>query len=101
MNVTETTHAETKSTVAEDREISTLRRDIPPAIDRTYKLGDGVLVYNGEKKEWFSPLIVVYCAETMITLYNLETILTILHCLLNRIVLYRYKLNYIFILFKK
>ena len=61
------------SSIAERRIMTALTRDIPPAADRTYKLGEEVLVYNEYKKEWLGPLIVVDSTGRMITAYNPQT----------------------------
>lgn len=49
-----------------------LSRNIPPAADRTYRLGKEVLVYLETKKQWLGPFEVVHVQETIITVQNKE-----------------------------
>ena len=58
------------SIVAERKVLSALTRNIPPAADRVYKLGVGVLVYHEQNKKWEGPYIVVDCTGRNITVTN-------------------------------
>lgn len=50
MNAIKTAQAEMNSIVAEQRVLTVLTRNILPAADRTYKLGEEELVFNEDKK---------------------------------------------------
>lgn len=49
MEAVDNAQAETNSVTAERKVISTLKRDIPPAADRTYEKGEEMLVYYEEE----------------------------------------------------
>ncbi len=62
--------AEMNSIVAERRVLAALTRDIPPAADRTYKIGEDVLVYSEKDKKWLGPFIVVDATGRLITVQS-------------------------------
>ena len=62
--------AEMNSIVAERKVLSALTRNIPPAADRVFKLGEEVLVYHEQNKKWEGPYIVVDCTGRNITVTN-------------------------------
>ena len=51
MNAIKSAQAEMNSIIAECRIMTALKSDMPPAADRTYKLGEEALVYNEDKTE--------------------------------------------------
>ena len=46
--------------VSERKVLTALNRDIPPAADRSYRLGEEVLVYSETEKKWIGPYIVTH-----------------------------------------
>ena len=64
--------AEMNSIVAERRVLAALTRDIPPAADRTYKIGEEVLIYSEKEKKWLGPFIVVDCTGRLVTVRSLD-----------------------------
>lgn len=72
MEALKTAQAEMNSIVAERRVVEALTRNIPPAADRVYKLGEEVLVYSEAKREWVGPFEVVHVHGRMITVKNKE-----------------------------
>ena len=51
---------EMNAIVAERRIQAALTRQIRPASDRTYQLGDEVLVFSEQDKTWLGPFIVMH-----------------------------------------
>lgn len=47
--------------IFERRILAALKRYIPFAADRVYKIGDEILVYDDEYNKWKGPFIVVAC----------------------------------------
>lgn len=43
--------------IAERSVLAALKRDIPPAAYRQYKLGEEVLVYSEKDKNWLGPFL--------------------------------------------
>lgn len=67
-----TAQAEMNPIVNERRVLTALTRKMPPATDRTYKLGQNVLAYSELKKEWPEHSIVVESIERMIDVFILS-----------------------------
>ena len=59
MAIIKKAQAERNSILGERRVLEALTRNIPPAADRTYKLGEEVLVYSEKDKKWEGPFIVL------------------------------------------
>lgn len=59
--------AEMSSNVAERREQIALSKNIGPAADGTYRLGEEVIFYSEEKNKWLGSFIVVGFTGRMIT----------------------------------
>ena len=72
MEIIKSAQAEMNSIVAERRVLAALTRDIPPAADRNYKLGEEVLVYSEKEKKWIGPYIVVDSTGRQVTIRNTE-----------------------------
>ena len=72
MDMIKKAQAEMNTIVAERRVLAALTRDIPPAADRTYKLGEEVLVYSELNKRWEGPFIIVDCTGRQVTIANIE-----------------------------
>ena len=68
MELIKKAQAEMNNIIAERRVLAALTRDIPPAADRTYQLGEEVLVWSEEKKQWTGPFIVVDCTGRQVTI---------------------------------
>ena len=51
---------EMNAIVVERRIQAALTRQIPPAADRIYQIGDEVLVFSGVDKNWLGPFIVMH-----------------------------------------
>ncbi len=70
LEMIKTAQAEMNSIVAERRVLAAVTRDVPPATDRTYKLGEDVLVYSEKEKEWLGPFIVVDVTGRLVTVQS-------------------------------
>ena len=57
---------------AERSVLAALTRDIPPAADRNYKLGDEVLVHSEKEKKWICPYIVVDSTGRQVNIRNTD-----------------------------
>lgn len=62
-----TAQAEMHAIIAERRITSALTPDIPPAVDRHYRLGEEVLVFSEKEKAWLGQFIVLHCTGRMVT----------------------------------
>ena len=58
--------------IAERKIQAALTRQIPPAADRTYQLGDEVLVISEQDNNWSGPFTVMHFQGRMITIQNRE-----------------------------
>ena len=63
---------EMNAIIAERRIQAALTKQIPPAADRTYRLGDEVLVFCEQDKTWIGPFTVMHVQGRMITIQNRE-----------------------------
>ena len=63
---------EMNATIAERRIQAELTKQIPPAADRTYQIGDEVLVFSEQDKNWLRPFTVVHVQGRMISIPNRE-----------------------------
>jgi len=70
MDALATLQKEMNAIIAERRVLTALNRDIPPAADRVYSLGEKVLVYSEKEKEWVGTYTVVHINGRMITVQN-------------------------------
>lgn len=70
MEPIKTAQAEMNSIVAERKVYAAPTRNIPPAADRTYKLGEEVLVLSEGKKERPGSYVVSNIEGRMITIQN-------------------------------
>lgn len=58
--------------ITELKALAALNLIVPPAADRTYKLGEQFLIYNENKKQWKGPYIVVDFTGRNVTEANTE-----------------------------
>ena len=72
MRLLATAQMEMNAIVAERRVQAALTRQIPPAADRVYQLGDEVLVFSEQDKNWLGPFVVMHVQGRMITIQNRE-----------------------------
>jgi len=70
LEIIKTAQAEMNSIVAERKIMTALSKNVPAAADRTYKLGEEILVYNENLKKWEGPYIVADCTGRNITVSN-------------------------------
>ena len=68
MDILRSAQMEINAIIAERRILRALNRDIPPASDRVYRLGDEVLVYTEKDKQWKGPYIVIHTHGRQITI---------------------------------
>lgn len=73
MHAIKTDQAELNSIVAERRLLTAITRDIPPAADLNYRIGEEIMFYNEDKTEWIGQLIVLDCTCIMETSCNPST----------------------------
>ena len=72
MNAIKTAQAEMNSIIAERGVLAALTRDIPPAADRTDKIGEEVLVFSEKDKHWLGPFIVMDCTGRLVTVRTMD-----------------------------
>ena len=72
MRLQKSASVEMNAIMAERRIQAALIRQIPPAAHRTYQLGDEVLVFSEQDKNWLGTFIVMHPQGRMINIQNRE-----------------------------
>jgi hypothetical protein len=66
-------HMEMSAIVSENRITAALNHNVPSSVDRTYEVGEEVLVFREKEKNWTGPMVVVLVEDKIITGKDLES----------------------------
>jgi hypothetical protein len=64
---------EMSAIVSENRTTAALAHNAPSSVDRTYEVGEYVLVFREKKIKWTGPMVVVLVEDKIITVKDLES----------------------------
>lgn len=67
MDALKTAQDETNSMFVQRKDWETLTKNVPPAADRKYNLGDQIVIYSETEKEWIVTFDVVHVEGRIIT----------------------------------
>jgi hypothetical protein len=64
---------EMSAIVSENRITAALAHNVPSSVDRTYEVGEEVLVFREKEKNWTGPMVVVLVEDKIIIVKDLES----------------------------